>query len=59
MLTSQQKWNVNLHVLEHYVLVGYKAVNAVVSSLPPVVRRTVVQQQRGALLKRELAVVTP
>lgn len=42
----------SLHVLEHNVLVGHEAIHAIVSSLPPVIRRTVVQQQRGALLKR-------
>lgn len=41
-------------VLHHDVLVGDEAVNAVVSSLPPILRGPVVEQQRRALLEGQL-----
>lgn len=44
----------DLHVLNHDVLVRHQAVDAVVAPLPPVLRRPLVQQQRGALLEGEL-----
>lgn len=40
--------------MDHDVLVRHQAIDAVVPSLPPVLRRPLVQQQRGALLEGQL-----
>lgn len=42
-------------VLDHDVLMRDQAVHAVVASLPPVLGRAVIQQQRGSLLERQLS----
>lgn len=47
------------HVLNHNILVWHQAVDAVVPSLPPVLRRPLVQQQGGALLEGQLPGRTP
>lgn len=43
------------HVLDYNVLVRHQAVDAIVPSLPPVVGRSLIQQQGGALLERQLS----
>lgn len=47
------------HILHHDVLVGHEPVDAVVPSLPPVLGRAVIEQQRGALLEGQLSGRSP
>lgn len=53
-VTLKTVQNKNSHILDHDVLVWHQAIDAVVPSLPPVLRRPLVQQQRGALLEGQL-----
>lgn len=44
-----------LHILHHYVLVRNKAINSIVPSFPPVLRRSVIEQKGSSFLERELS----
>lgn len=44
-----------LHILHHYVLVRDKAINSIVPSFPPVLRRSVIEQKGSSFLEREFS----
>ena len=44
-----------LHILHHYVLVGHKPIDPVVSSFPPVLGCAVIQQQGSTLLEGQFS----
>lgn len=44
-----------LLVLDHNVLVGHQSVHSVMPPLPPVIRRSLVEEQRSSLLEGQLA----
>lgn len=52
------RWDYS-HILHHYVLVGHKPVNPIVSPFPPVLGCAVIKQQGGSLLEGQFSGRSP